>query len=46
MIEQSSWPIAPADLADEHYQYAHMLRPTTFFRPDVAVLRCGDRPGS
>lgn len=26
-------------LADEHFQFAHMLRETTRFRPDIAVLR-------
>lgn len=26
-------------VADEHYQYAHMLRPTTRWRPDPVVLR-------
>jgi pimeloyl-ACP methyl ester carboxylesterase len=26
-------------LADEHFQYAHMLRPTTRWRPDVTALR-------
>jgi pimeloyl-ACP methyl ester carboxylesterase len=30
---------SPQTVADEHFQYAHMLRPTTFFRPDLAALR-------
>jgi pimeloyl-ACP methyl ester carboxylesterase len=30
---------SPQAVADEHFQYAHMLRPTTRFRPDVAALR-------
>lgn len=29
----------PQDLADNDYQYARMIRPTTRFRPDVAALR-------
>ena len=30
---------ARRQVADEHFQYAHMLRPTTRWRPDVAALR-------
>ena len=30
---------SPQTVADEHYQFAHMLRGTTHFRPDVEVLR-------
>jgi pimeloyl-ACP methyl ester carboxylesterase len=29
----------PQEAADEHYQYAHMMRPTTRWRPDLAALR-------
>ncbi|MBB4933369.1 pimeloyl-ACP methyl ester carboxylesterase [Lipingzhangella halophila] len=29
----------PQDIADEHFQYAHMLRPTTRWRPDISKLR-------
>jgi hypothetical protein len=29
----------PQAAADEHFQYAHMLRPTASWRPDVDVLR-------
>ena len=29
----------PQTVADEHFQYAHMLRPTTRWIPDVAALR-------
>ena len=29
----------PQSVADEHFQYAHMLRPTTRWQPDIAVLR-------
>lgn len=29
----------PQDIADADYQYAHMIRPTTRFGPDVATLR-------
>jgi pimeloyl-ACP methyl ester carboxylesterase len=32
---------SPQTVADEHYQFAHMLRGTTHFRPDVATLRSG-----
>ncbi|MDT7725709.1 MAG: hypothetical protein QOI21_2285 [Actinomycetota bacterium] len=28
----------PQDAADEHFQYAHMFRPTILWRPDVALL--------
>jgi pimeloyl-ACP methyl ester carboxylesterase len=28
----------PQDVADEHYQFAHMLRPTTRWQPDLAAL--------
>jgi pimeloyl-ACP methyl ester carboxylesterase len=28
----------PQQLADDHYQWAHMIRPTTRFVPDLAVL--------
>ncbi|TDC83423.1 alpha/beta hydrolase [Micromonospora sp. KC606] len=31
----------PQEAADERYQYLHMLRGTTRFRPDVAALRDG-----
>lgn len=31
----------PQAAADEHYQYLHMIRGTTGFRPDVAALRDG-----
>jgi pimeloyl-ACP methyl ester carboxylesterase len=31
----------PQAAADEHYQYVHMIRGTTRFRPDVAALRAG-----
>ena len=30
---------SPQAVADEHYQFAHMMRGTTYFRPDIAVLR-------
>jgi hypothetical protein len=29
----------PQDVADVHFQYAHMLRPTTRWCPDLAALR-------
>ncbi|RNL82654.1 alpha/beta fold hydrolase [Halostreptopolyspora alba] len=29
----------PQDVADEHFQYAHMLRPTTRWHPDITALR-------
>ena len=29
----------PQQVADEHFQYAHMLRPTVRFRPDLGALR-------
>lgn len=29
----------PQAAADEHYEFAHMLRATTRFQPDVAALR-------
>jgi pimeloyl-ACP methyl ester carboxylesterase len=29
----------PQGLADEHFQFAHVLRETTRFRPDIAALR-------
>ncbi|MEV5535523.1 alpha/beta hydrolase [Saccharopolyspora shandongensis] len=29
----------PQDIADERFQYMHMLRPTTRWRPDIAALR-------
>jgi len=29
----------PQAVADERYQYAHMIRPTTRFVPDVVALR-------
>lgn len=44
----------PQDIADDRFQYAHMMRPTTYWRPDFAVLRSipvrlvigiGDRSG-
>ncbi|MEU5853386.1 alpha/beta fold hydrolase [Saccharopolyspora shandongensis] len=28
----------PQDIADERFQYTHMLRPTTRWRPDIAAL--------
>ncbi|MFC4145257.1 alpha/beta hydrolase [Micromonospora mangrovi] len=31
----------PQTAADEHFQYLHMVRGTTRFRPDVAALRAG-----
>jgi pimeloyl-ACP methyl ester carboxylesterase len=31
----------PRAAADEHFQYVHMIRGTTRFRPDVAALRDG-----
>ncbi|NES12966.1 MULTISPECIES: alpha/beta fold hydrolase [Micromonospora] len=31
----------PQAAADEHFQYVHMIRGTTRFRPDVAALRDG-----
>ncbi|GAA0794673.1 alpha/beta fold hydrolase [Spirilliplanes yamanashiensis] len=30
---------SPQAVADEHYQFARMLRPTVYWRPDVAALR-------
>ncbi len=30
---------APQEMADEHFQHAHMLRPTTRWEPDIAALR-------
>jgi pimeloyl-ACP methyl ester carboxylesterase len=32
---------APQQLADEHHWFAHEIRPTTHWRPDVAALRAG-----
>jgi pimeloyl-ACP methyl ester carboxylesterase len=32
-------PRDPQEIADNHYQHAHMFRPTTHWRPDVAGLR-------
>lgn len=29
----------PQTVADEHFQYAHMLRPTAWWLPDIAALR-------
>ncbi len=29
----------PQQVADEHFQHAHMLRPTTRWEPDIALLR-------
>jgi len=29
----------PQDIADDHFQHAHMLRPTTGWRPDITTLR-------
>ncbi|MEU3462888.1 alpha/beta hydrolase [Streptomyces sp. NPDC006733] len=29
----------PQRIADDHFQFLHMLRPTTRWRPDIAVLR-------
>ena len=29
----------PQAIADDHFQYAHMIRPTSWWLPDVAVLR-------
>ncbi|MEU6646565.1 alpha/beta hydrolase [Saccharomonospora sp. NPDC046836] len=29
----------PQQIADDHFQYAHMLRPTTRWAPDIAALR-------
>lgn len=31
--------IAPQQAADEHFQYAHMLRGTAHWQPDIATLR-------
>ncbi|MFR9774940.1 alpha/beta fold hydrolase [Micromonospora sp. MS34] len=31
--------LTPQAVADEHFQYVHMIRGTTRFRPDVAALR-------
>ncbi|WP_416901541.1 alpha/beta fold hydrolase [Micromonospora echinospora] len=31
----------PQEVADEHFQYAHMLIPTTRWQPDLAALRAG-----
>lgn len=28
----------PQDVADEHFQYAHMMRPTTRWQPDISAL--------
>lgn len=30
---------SPHDVADEHFQYAHMMRPTTRWQPDISALR-------
>jgi len=30
---------SPQDVADDHFQHAHMLRPTAWWRPDVTALR-------
>jgi pimeloyl-ACP methyl ester carboxylesterase len=32
-------PRDPQDIADNHYQHAHMFRPTARWRPDIATLR-------
>jgi pimeloyl-ACP methyl ester carboxylesterase len=32
-------PRDPQDIADNHYQHAHMFRPTAHWRPDIATLR-------
>lgn len=29
----------PQDVADDHFQYAHMMRPTTQWQPDLDALR-------
>jgi pimeloyl-ACP methyl ester carboxylesterase len=34
-------PRAPRQIADDDYQHAHMLRPTTHWRPDLSALRWG-----
>lgn len=30
---------SPQDVADEHFQFAHMMRPTTRWQPDISALR-------